>query len=469
MKRKIIRCLWIGIFVLLVTITGVYLGLAHYYSKGFSFGTYINGVYCTGKSIDEINREMINKCTYSDIEITDLNGTPWNISMEDINYTVDFTEELDSILRKQNPYLWGQNLFLRNDHIVYPDGTYEEGKLEEAVKNLTFVQDTLANTEREVLISLTPEGYALVDQKKNVLQVDKLLATIKLSLSEGHKAISLSDTDCYQQIEYTDADRATFELWDKVSKFQDFYMIYDFGDSIEVINEGVVANWITLSDTGEILLDPLGEPYLDVTKLETYVQSLTQKYDTYGKKRKFLSIRGDEVTIDGGTYGNELDVKAEVKYLTTAFTDRLLVTRVPQYIHKALYQGSNDLGDTFVEIDLKNQHLYFHKDGEVVLDTPVVTGNVRWNLATPSRACFIVGKYKNRILRGPGYASHVDYWVPIYKNIGIHDANWRKEDEFGGEIYKTNGSHGCVNVPPSVMEGLFEELEVGIPVVMYYD
>ena len=50
--------------------------------------------------------------------------------------------------------------------------------------------------------------------------------------------------------------------------------------------------------------------------------------------------------------------------------------------------------------------------------------------------------------------------------IGIHDADWR--DEFGGEIYKTNGSHGCINVPSEVMPELYDMVELGTPVIMFY-
>lgn len=56
--------------------------------------------------------------------------------------------------------------------------------------------------------------------------------------------------------------------------------------------------------------------------------------------------------------------------------------------------------------------------------------------------------------------------MPVKGGIGIHDADWR--DEFGGEIYKTSGSHGCINVPPEIMPELYERTEVGMPVIMFY-
>ena len=70
------------------------------------------------------------------------------------------------------------------------------------------------------------------------------------------------------------------------------------------------------------------------------------------------------------------------------------------------------------------------------------------------------------MLRGQGYASPVKYWMPFYGNYGIHDASWRSS--FGGDIYLTNGSHGCVNTPRDAMQVIFENVEKGTPVVLYY-
>ena len=40
-------------------------------------------------------------------------------------------------------------------------------------------------------------------------------------------------------------------------------------------------------------------------------------------------------------------------------------------------------------------------------------------------------------------------------------------DAFGKEIYKTNGSHGCVNTPYEAVKTLFEIVKTGTPVVVY--
>lgn len=465
MKNKKTWYISISFTCILVTFICIYLGLAFYYGEGFSYGTFINGVYCTGKSIEEINKEIIESFSYKDIKIVELNENTSMISMGEIGYEVDFTKPLQLILKNQNPLLWICNVFSNGYYEIFPEGNYDDNLLTEAINNLPCIKEELKKTKRKVTITKTSNGYELMDETKNVLQVKQAIVAIKLAILEGQPMVSLSSHHCYQDLSPTSKDIDTYHLWDKVNEFQDFHLIYDFGDSIEIINEAVVSNWITRSDTGEFLLDENDNLIVNQSKIEDYILNLADKYNTYGKQRQFIATNGDTVIIDGGTYGNELNVKTEVNFLTNAFENKLLETRIPEYIHKAIYQGLNDIGNTYIEIDTRNQELYFYKEGILTVETPVVTGNVRWKLPTPSKACFVVGKYKNCILKGPGYASQVDFWVPVYKNIGIHDAKWRSQ--FGGEIYKTNGSHGCINVPRKIMEELFKELEVGMPVIIY--
>lgn len=75
-------------------------------------------------------------------------------------------------------------------------------------------------------------------------------------------------------------------------------------------------------------------------------------------------------------------------------------------------------------------------------------------------------KTRNAVLKGANYRTPVSYWMPFYGNYGIHDANWR--GKFGGDIYLLNGSHGCVNTPPAAMKVVYENMESGTPVVLYY-
>ena len=128
-------------------------------------------------------------------------------------------------------------------------------------------------------------------------------------------------------------------------------------------------------------------------------------------------------------------------------------TITPIYAQKAKVMGPSDIGDTYVEIDLSKQHVWFYKDGSLVTEGDVVTGNLSKKTDTPPGVYFLNYKEKNATLKGEDYSTPVDFWMPFNGGIGLHDAKWR--NKFGGDIYKTSGSHGCVNCPPELAKTFF--------------
>lgn len=143
---------------------------------------------------------------------------------------------------------------------------------------------------------------------------------------------------------------------------------------------------------------------------------------------------------------------------------------MPVYSQSAASRTGSDWGNTYVQVDLAGQHVYMIKDGACVWDAPCVTGNVSKAYTTPDGIYSLTYKEKDRILRGKKldngkyeYESHVDYWMPFNGGIGFHDASWR--NKFGGTIYQTSGSHGCVNLPPASVPAFYDMLYKGIPVI----
>ncbi len=123
---------------------------------------------------------------------------------------------------------------------------------------------------------------------------------------------------------------------------------------------------------------------------------------------------------------------------------------------------------TRVEVSLSNQTVYYVQNGKVKMKTSVVTGG--GVNATPRGIFQLSYKEKNVTLKGSNddgsqYASKVQYWMPFNGGIGLHDASWRST--FGGTIYKTNGSHGCVNMPPAKAKQLYGYVQAGTLVYVY--
>ena len=125
------------------------------------------------------------------------------------------------------------------------------------------------------------------------------------------------------------------------------------------------------------------------------------------------------------------------------------------------------IGNTYIEISIAQQHMWYYIDGECYVSTDVVTGN-QGAYSTPKGAYKIWQRSSPATLSGPTWCVNVKYWMAFtYSGCGIHDATWRDPSEFGGTTYKGNGSHGCVNTPYSDVKKIYKKAGIGTNVVVY--
>ena len=466
MKKNVLKGAGIGIAIVLLSIIAMYLGLSFYYGDGFSYGTWINGVYCTGKSINEVNDELTRQWNYDGLTITDSDGKSYAILPEDVNLTFDYERTLELYLQKQNPYLWVDNLMKKTDERrLEPEVSYDEAVFNQIVEAMPFFHGK-RDEDCVVQIEKGETGYILINERAHVLNEEKTRELIRTAFDTFETELDLEKEGCYADLELSPEMRQELALWEKLKEYQDCRIIYQFGDELVPIDAGVVCNWLKTDEQGNFVYDETGNLCTDEEKLYDFVDRLADEYDTVGAERQFRATRGEIVTVKGGTYGNKIDRKAEKEYLLAAFQEKREETHIPVYTQMAQKQGKDDIGDTYIEVDMTNQMMYYYVEGKLEIETPVVTGNISLRRGTPEGTNYVYNKQKNRILRGEDYATPVAYWIPVRGAIGIHDASWRSK--YGGEIYKTNGSHGCINTPLEEVAKLYDMVEIGTPCVMFY-
>ena len=102
-----------------------------------------------------------------------------------------------------------------------------------------------------------------------------------------------------------------------------------------------------------------------------------------------------------------------------------------------------------------------------MFETDFVSGNINNpGCVTPAGIFGLTYKTTNAVLRGADYETPVNYWMPFYGNFGMHDATWRSS--FGGDIFLTNGSHGCLNLPLDAAAVIYSYVSEGSPIICYY-
>lgn len=466
MKKMLRICLLTILCVTFVTLSG-FLALIWYYNRTFVVNTWINGIYCTGMTVDEVNSELVKNVEIPELTIIDGQGQSWPLDLTMADYRVDYTDSLHTYLRRRHTSWLNQSETVEQQ--LSPQTSWNRQKLKELVTGMDWVQAAQErSTEVEIRVGEDgEEPYVLYDGKRQRLDTEKLCDYVQQCMESGIYQVQVSQGDCYLDLEDTAADTLQRQRFARLQSFLQSSLIYDMGaEQIELTPE-TLASFLRKDGAGCPLWER-EELTLSAGQIREWVELLAGQYDTVDTTRDFQTTEGRVVQVAYKTYGTQLDVEAEVEFLA----GELLRERGEPLVHKPAYlkegfcRGLDDIGDTYIEVDMGQQRMYYYQDGECLISVDVVTGNARRRWNTPEGINFVYAKQKNRILRGADYATPVKYWMPVVGNVGIHDADWRRD--FGGEIYLTNGSHGCINTPPKVMSELYELVETGTPVVMFY-
>jgi hypothetical protein len=196
-----------------------------------------------------------------------------------------------------------------------------------------------------------------------------------------------------------------------------------------------------------------------------FVQDLATKYDEIIPSVSITSSKGEQKTIRGGDIGTRLSVFKELSKILENVRNAEVVSREPNYAMKGLPAGVFDSNKTYVEISISDQKLWYYKNGSLVIESSVVTGCPKLGHSTPGGAYYVKYMQTNATLEGPGYSAHVRYWMPFNNGIGLHDAQWR--NKFGEAIYLADGSHGCINLPLSTAQTIYQTISPGTIVLLY--
>lgn len=471
------KAIWITLCVLILVpallLGGCYLVIRYQFKDTFMPGLFINGCYAADYTPQELNQELRSSTECPEFTVKDKEGAIYTFSLDEIQYDQDYLTQIQQIHDSQSVMKfvgWFFNENLSFDELeIAPEASYEKEKLYAYLDSLDYLKDNSDPKDKIVEIRRDHNGYYLYDETRNLLSHDKAVEVIEDALDQGIYEADLFDKECYIEIAHTSQMKETLEAWDKLSRYVESSVTYQFGDRTEVVDGAEISDFIATDEEGEFLYDESGSFYLDTEKIRAYVKTLAEKYNTVNKPRRFKATRGEYVTVETGNYGYKLNEKAEVEYLSNVIGRKNQLTRTPEFTQHAYtesYNPADDIGDTYIEVDLTNQTMYYYENGRVMINTPVVTGNTSLGRGTPEKVCYVYGKERNRVLRGEDYASFVNFWMPVYGGVGIHDSSWR--GSYGGKIYRTNGSHGCINTPYKEVSKLYDMVEIGTPVIIFY-
>ena len=436
----------------------VYLGLALFFFGHFYFNTIINGENYSAGSVDAVQKHILDVSEHYVLTINGRDQLADTITSADIVLRIEFGDELADIIKEQNAFLWPLSFFRKSEYTVDTMVTYNKEELDRKIDTLCFFKsENIRQPQNAYLSDNTENGYQIIPEDNGAVPVrEKIYSAVEEAVGLLDESVDLDEKGCYAEAEITSEDKELQKACDQRNRLVGTTITYKFGDDVEVLDGSVIKDWLVI-DEETIDIDP------DLVR--EYVDSLARKYDTWGKKREFKTTSDEIITIAEGAYGWWMNRADETQELIEQIRNGQSGERTPVYRAQAAQYGDDDIGNSYVEIDLTNQHLWVYKDGKLVEDTDFVSGKVSNGNNTPVGIYAITYKERNATLRGENYASKVSYWMPFNGNIGMHDASWRSS--FGNDIYLTNGSHGCVNLPVNKAEVIYSYVEQGEPVIVY--
>ena len=452
MLKRIRWYLWIlaGIFL-------AYLAASVYFMEHFFLGTAVNGENVEFQTVKQVNSLILEQAEGYGLTLLERGGTEESVTAQQLGMSFSETENVRNYKRVQNGFLWPRMFWQQDTYQIAPDITFDEETFDETLASLSCVRE--GEEPEDARVELTADGYELYpEQQGSRIKEDVLKEQVRAAAETLTETVDLEEAGCYEAPSLTADSPEITELTAKLDQWFATEVTYEFGSQTEVVDSSVVAGFIQLDGC---------EASLSEEAVRAWVAGLADRRDTYKKSRQFNSTLRGVITVSGGNYGWQIDQETETAALLASVEKGETAAKQPAWSREGKAWGdNNDVGDTYIEVDMGAQHMWAYKDGALLIDTDVVTGNISRNYGTPSMVAAIQYKDRNAVLRDDNYATPVKYWMPFYGNYGIHDASWRRE--FGGTVYLTNGSHGCVNTPPAAMKVIFENMDSGTPVVLYY-
>ena len=447
-------------------------GKAYDYRDTFIPGTIINGNEVAAMTVSEVEEVLGDY----EMKVSFRDGDPLTIEGKDIDYHYVPDGRLDRLMEEQSPYKWILGIF-RNTKYEIPE------KREYSTEKLLAIFHAVPQTQSSNMIK--PED-AFLDYKDGKFCVAPEVEGTTLDMKAADAAVLNAaliekknlDLDAGQGIYLAPKVRKDNERLGKdveqLNELAGGRIVYDLpGGGTRVLDGTDLKDWLEVDDEGDYYRDD------DIWEecLTEFVQDLADQVDTVYKEHPFTTHSGDEIMLPGkGYYGYRIDKTNEAEELRWELEDNEQIEREPVYwrTENADPDDNHGFGGDYVEVDLSLQHLWIYKDGDVVFETDVVSGNNDSEHRTPAGAFFAYDKKRDTTLRGDkqddgewGYETDVDYWIRLTDTgIGLHDASWRYS--FGGNIWRWNGSHGCINCPTWAMPTIYELVEQNMPVAVHY-
>lgn len=309
--------------------------------------------------------------------------------------------------------------------------------------------------------TLSGEQTAFMTKKRIILpaiMAGIFIGIITITAAAG----SLGGTEMMAGIGAVAPDYPEEEITERIIQWEEspFYLKVKFDETYEILKKTDTRGWRYIGDDGSVRWEE--------AKIRDYFSKLKEKYDTPRGEVAFTTHNGVKKLFNSENCGWNLNIDFCVSRLEEAVAAGSFEMD-PAFNSGLVYSSENGVGDSYVEVDIREQKVYLYEDGECTFSTDCVTGTDGYT-DTHKGVFQVQGKASPATLRdvdknGDKYEQPVEYWIAFNGSQGMHDAIWR--GDFGKDYYKTWGSHGCVNLPLNAAKRIYEAVSIYFPVIVW--
>ena len=466
-KKPVLIC---GIVVLVLLI--VYLAGMLYYNDKFLNGTMVNGSDVGGMTLQKVNDQLSKKVNGQSLKLIFNDGQSEVLQSAQLGVSYNKDNSLNQLMKNQNKWAWFIGFFKNEKNTLTDLIQISDENLTNGIASMEHAKEENQIAPTDAYIQYKDGSFSIIEETLgSKFNTEELVKNIKVALSEGKQQLDVTKANGYVKPQVYKDDQDLNNQLKAANEYCLSAITYTTPKGKEIALDGsTLITWLSKQDDGSYTKDES----VFKEKLTAFVKELASQYNSIGATRTFTGKDGQSHTVSGGTYGFRVSTDSEVSALLKMINENKSENnRIPEHTGQLPSGENGGLGTTYLEINITKQHLWFVKDGSVVLESDFVSGKESDpTRLTPSGTYYIYNKERNRVLRGTKqpngkyeYESPVSYWMPFNKGIGLHDASWRST--FGRDIYINSGSHGCINLPTGFAGSLYSQIYVNLPVVVY--
>ena len=431
-KKPVLIC---GIVVLVLLI--VYLAGMLYYNDKFLNGTMVNGSDVGGMTLQKANDQLSKKVNGQSLKLIFNDGQSEVLQSAQLGVSYNKDNSLNQLMKNQNKWAWFIGFFKNEKNTLTDLIQISDENLTNGIASMEHAKEENQIAPTDAYIQYKDGSFSIIEETLgSKFNIEELVKNIKVALSEGKQQLDVTKANGYVKPQVYKDDQDLNNQLKAANEYCLSAITYTTPKGKEIALDGsTLITWLSKQDDGSYTKDES----VFKEKLTAFVKELASQYNSIGATRTFTGKDGQSHTVSGGTYGFRVSTDSEVSALLKMINENKSENnRIPEHTGQLPSGENGGLGTTYLEINITKQHLWFVKDGSVVLESDFVSGKESDpTRLTPSGTYYIYNKERNRVLRGTKqpngkyeYESPVSYWMPFNKGIGLHDGEVRLVEIF---------------------------------------